>query len=170
MVLVTVGFTQAQTNSITYKNATTTSPVYEESGSVVFECTFTLDSLAGMASKVFTLPNNAIYNFDTTGSGSGTAPSIVYPLLRYKPIQFERYAVSTYGTPKLDIFLQKVSRDTVAIDTVCFQNTSETDSTGKLYGNGNQATKYRVFFRCLNADINSGYLKLVFPKISALKP
>lgn len=168
-LFVLVGFTFAQTNSITYTNGKNT-PVKNESGSAVFECTFTLDSLAGLASQVFTLPNDAIYNFDTTGSASSTAPSIVYPLLQFKPVYFEKYAVSTYGTPKLDIFLQKVARDTATIDTVAFQNTGETDSTGNMYLNGKQPTKFRVFFRCLNADINSGYLKIVFPKISAWKP
>lgn len=154
-ILLLVGllaaFTLAQTNAITYK-VSTNNPVYEESGNAVFECTFTLDSLAGVASKVFTLPNTGTYNFASQNA------------------YFVKKAVSTYGTPKLDIYVQRVANDTASVDSVCHQSTGETDTTGVLTFNAKVPTKFKVFIRCLNADINSGYLKITFPKVTAYKP
>lgn len=150
LVLFLAGISLAQTNSFSKQN------VYETNSSFVVDLEFTLDSLAGMATKTFELP---AYVFDFTN----------------QPISFKKKLVSTYGSPKYEVFFQGVygsETDTVSIDTVSAGAVAETesDSIGVLTLNTWRAPKYKVFVRCLNADINSGKLVFTFPKVNALPP
>jgi hypothetical protein len=126
-----------------------------DGGTKVIEWEFTLDSLAGLVSPTFTMADYDGVDFNTY------------------PITFKRKTVSTYGTPKLDIFLQGLyqsNSDSTSLDTIAFQQTGETDSTGnlKLHGSNGitptRAVSYRFYARCLNADINSGKITAVIPR------
>jgi hypothetical protein len=142
----------AQTNAV---SAFTT---YDNGSSFVVNVTFTLDSLAGMATPTFKVPDGAAYDFSSY------------------PVTFKRKCVSTYGTnPAYSIFLQGVyatDTDTMSLDTVSLGVVaqSETDSLGLLTLNQWSAPAYKIYLRCLNADINSGLLTLVFPKKEAFDP
>ena len=127
----------------------------DEGGTYKVEWEFKLDSLAGLLSPEFTFPK-----YDGTD-------------LKTYPITFKRNTVSTYGTPKLDIFLLgafQTRTDTTALDTVAFQQTGETDSVGILTLSGSngliptRAGSYRFLARSLNADINSGKITLIIPR------
>lgn len=150
LALFLSGISFAQTNAFSVQN------MYETNSAYVVDLAFTLDSLAGMVSKSFELPN---YVFDFTN----------------QPIAFKKKLVSTYGSPKYEIYFQGVygsETDTLSIDTVSVGAVAETesDSVGILTLNQWRAPKYKVFLRCLNADINSGKIVFTFPKVAALPP
>lgn len=154
IVVLLAAFTFGQSAS----NAISSFKTYDNGAAFVVECSYTLDSLAGMASEVFKLPAGG-YNFSSTAG---------------VPITFKKKNVSTYGTnPYMSIYLQGVwstSTDTMSIDTVCNQGQLETDTLGILTTNGWTPPAYKLYFRNLVGDINTGKITLIFPKIYALKP
>lgn len=150
-LLAAISFAQSASNAVS-------KPIIADLGhSVAVSVTFTLDSLAGVASADFVLPNG-LYNFDASYG---------------QPVTFWKKAVSTHGLPKLDVFLQGVragGTDTLALDTICTSSNGEVDTTGILTLNQKRAGKYKLYFRTVAGDVNSGYITLIFPKMYALKP
>lgn len=134
-----------QTNTVTKFNAKETDGLYK------VEVEFTADSTGSFATKTFQVPK---YDLSYTAEAN--------------PILFRMKLVSTYGTPRASVFLQGVyytETDTASLDTLRYQVVAqtETDTLGILTMNAKYAPSYKLFFRNIGGDINSGKVLLYFP-------
>ena len=151
----------AQTNAwVTYSD----NNIRNSQGDVVekhVKATFTMDSLGViLLSKVIDLTDFANVNFETY------------------PITFRFKTVSTYDSSATRIralacFQSATDTAALAIDTIRHWNNGvnyttadqiETDSTGILTFNSKFVPQIRIAIQALRADVNSGYLDLVFRK------
>lgn len=134
----------AQTNTVTKFNAKESDGLYK------VDVTFTTDSVGTLVTEPFTVPK-----YDLTYSAD-------------LPIIFRFKTVSTYGTPKVSMFLQGIyttATDTASLDTIRYEVAAqvETDSIGVLTMNGKYAPAYKLYIRNIGGDINAGRLQLLFP-------
>ena len=124
----------------------------ESNGLFKVDLTFTADSLGNLVSKPFSVPK---YDLSYTAEAN--------------PILFRYKTVSTFGLPKVTIFLQGIyttSTDTASLDTIRYEVAAQTevDSLGVLTMNAKYAPSYQIYIRNNGAgDINSGRLQLLFP-------
>lgn len=142
---------------VTYGAVTSTTSYFkvkDTGNATIVEWSFTLDSLTALASPTFNL-GNAAYDFSS------------------QQITFYKKTVSTYGTPIVDCYLQDVgftTTDTMTVDTLFSQSVTEADSSGitkPLFStSGNQMAlgMMKLYVRALNVDVNSGKIRVVFPK------
>lgn len=143
--------------ALTFIAATSTQSylkVKDVGNATIVEWSFTLDSLTALASTTFNL-GNAAYDFSS------------------QQYTIYKKTVSTYGTPIVDIYLQNVgfeTTDTMTVDTLCSQSITESDTMGiskplfSTTGNQMALGMMKIYARCLNADVNSGKITIVFPK------
>lgn len=121
--------------------------------------TFKIDSTVGVysyATPKFEIPFNGEDFYDTVAA--------------YSPLVFKKKIQSTSAgmAPKIDIFVQGVydlasDTDTLTLDTLTYASTTttENDSVGIFNLNNRRAPEYKIFIRCLNAQVQSGKITIM---------
>ena len=142
-------------------NTTTKSYIFSQNDllqAVTYHIAFTQDSLLDQASPVLMDINECINtDFNTY------------------PITYRIKEVSTYGTPRSDIYLQGLFSsvtDTITIDTLraTAVNQTQKDTIGTLNCNGYRpAWGYKIYIRVRTADVNSGVIDITFPVSPAMQ-